>query len=169
MITLVNRWLLVSAVLIGTPAWAADSKTTPTPTVSLTQAVHFMDAKGQDLVVGPGEFRVEAAGKSGLKLTPADGKEPIIIEGQVGSVQAPVAVSVPVSEQEHHLVLLLPKGKVVEVVGSPSGVRSRFGGWTGVILSQQQSPKVRREAFKDVTDILTMKPAPHIPEPYKPK
>jgi len=138
MITYFNRCLLVSAVLIGTPAWASNSKTTPTPTVSLTQAVHFMDAKGQDLVVGPGEYRVEAAGKSGLKLTSADGKEPIVIEGQAGSVKVPAALSVPVSEQEHHLVLLLPKGQFVEVVGSPSGVRSR---WVGLMWIVPQQPK----------------------------
>jgi hypothetical protein len=84
-----------------------------------------MDAKGQDLVVGPGEYRVEVAGKSGLKLTSGDGKEPIVIEGQAGSVKVPAALSVPVNENEHHLVLLLPKGKAIDVAGSPSGVRSR--------------------------------------------
>jgi len=120
-------WILVaSAMLMGAPAWAADSNASPT--VSLTQAVHFMDAKGQDLVVGPGEYRVEAAGKSGLTLTPADGKEPIIIQGQAGSVKTPAALSVPVNENEHHVVLLLPKGKTIDVAGSPSGVRSRSFG-----------------------------------------
>jgi len=122
-INVIGSILVGVAMLMGAPAWAADSNASPT--VSLTQTVHFLDAKGQDRVVGPGEFRVEAAGKSGLKLTPADGKEPIVIEGQDGSIKAPVALSVPVNENEHHLVLLLPKGNVVEVVGSPSGIRSR--------------------------------------------
>ena len=106
-VTGISSILAGFAMLMGAPAWAAESKAAPT--VSLTQAVHFTDAKDQDVVVGPGEYRVEAAGKSGLTLTPADGKEPIVIEGQAGSANVPAALSVPVNENEHHLVLLLPK------------------------------------------------------------
>ena len=126
-INVIGSILAGVAMLMGAPAWAADSNASPT--VSLTQTVHFLDATGQDRVVGPGEFRVEAAGKSGLKLTPADGKEPIVIEGQGGSIKAPVALSVPVNEDEHHLVLLLPEGQFVEVAGSPNGIKSRAGGY----------------------------------------
>ena len=122
-INVIGSILVGVAMLMGAPAWAADSNASPT--VSLTQTVHFLDATGQDRVVGPGEFRVEAAGKSGLKLTPADGKEPIVIEGQGGSIKAPVALSVPVNEDEHHLVLLLPEGQFVEVAGSANGIKSR--------------------------------------------
>lgn len=109
------------AMLVGTSAWAADVKPSSAPTVSLMQAVPFTDAKGQDVVVGSGQYPREVAGKSGLKLTPVGSKKPIVVEGHAGPVKIQAALSMPVNGKEHHLVLLLPKGKAIAGVGSPSG------------------------------------------------
>jgi len=62
---------------IGTPSLAESAKAVPT--VSLTQAVHFPHAKGQDAVVGSGQYLREVAEKSGLTLTPVEDKKPIVI------------------------------------------------------------------------------------------
>jgi len=46
----------------------------PTPTIALQKAVHFLTAAGEDLVVAPGTYEVDAA-KEGLRLKPTGGKE----------------------------------------------------------------------------------------------
>ena len=144
---MINLILVGFAMLMRAPALAEEAKAVPT--VSLTQAVHFTNAKGQGVVVGPGQYRIKVAGKSGLKLTPVDGKTPIVIEGHAGPVKVPAALSVPVNENEHHLVLLLPEGKAVDVVGSPSGVTSQSG-FLAFIGAQQAKVQLMDEKAGDL-------------------
>jgi hypothetical protein len=76
-IAMSNLILAGFAMPIGIPSLAGSAKAVPT--VSLTQALHFTDAKSQDVVVGPGQYLRGVAGKSGLKLTPVEDKKPIVI------------------------------------------------------------------------------------------
>jgi hypothetical protein len=100
-------------------------------TVSLPQAVHFTDSKGQDVVVGPGSYRVEAEGPNRIRLVPAETGESVVIEAtsftHQQAVESPVPVTVPDPQQPDvlHLALLLPGGQGVEAIGTYSGVKSR--------------------------------------------
>lgn len=145
-------------MLLGTPAWEANAKPKSAPAVSLMQAVHFTDAKRQDVVVGTGRYRIEVAGKSGLRLTPVDGHTPIVVEGHASPVKVPVALSVPVNENEHHLVLLLPEGKAVDLVGSPSGVTSRSG-FLPFIEAQKAKAQLIAEEAGDIGNPPPSSPA----------
>jgi hypothetical protein len=118
------------------------------PMVTLTQAVHFFDAKGQDLVVGPGDYHVAVAGTSGLTLTPSDGTAPVTIEGQGGSLQPPEALSVTVNETEHHILFIGPHAHVVEVVGSPTGIHTRANQfWTAVVMGVESAKRASDRAY----------------------
>ena len=46
----------------------------PTPTIALQNAVHFLTPAGEELLVAPGTYEVDAA-QEGLRLKPAGGKE----------------------------------------------------------------------------------------------
>ena len=100
--------------------------------VPLTQAVHFSSPDGSDAVVPPGVFRVERTGSTVLKLIPGEGgKQESSITVQAmpteheAPLSAPLALSIPYTEDEHHVVLLMPEGKALDAVGTYSGVRSR--------------------------------------------
>lgn len=96
--------------------------------VEFSQAVHFLDGTGGNLVVSPGVYRVEPRDAS-LALTPDDGRPALRIVATVGaheeSIAAPLALSIPVGPDEHHLVYLRPGGMILDAKGSPSGVHSR--------------------------------------------
>ena len=112
------------------------SETAPPPeasevqerTVSLTQAVHFTDEKGQDVVVGPGSYRVEAEGTNRIRLLPAETAEAVVIDAvsftHQQAVERPVPVTVPDPEQPDvlHLALLSPGGTGLDAIGTYSGV-----------------------------------------------
>jgi len=96
--------------------------------VELSEAVHFLDATGSTLIVPPGVYRVEPRDAS-LALTPEDGRPALLIAAAIGaheeSIAAPLALSIPVGPDEHHLVYLRPGGTTLDAKGSPSGVHSR--------------------------------------------
>jgi len=100
-------------------------------TVSLTQALHFTDAKGQDVVVGPGSYRVGAEGTNRIRLLPAEIGEAVVIDAvsfkHQQAVERPVPVTVPDPQQPDvlHLALLSPGGAGLDAIGTYSGVKPR--------------------------------------------
>ena len=98
--------------------------------IELDRAVHFLTPAGEDVVVPPGGYTVEA-GDGALRLTPDNEQksQPITIQAQATTHEESLEVISPISariDEDMHVVgLLLPAGKVIQAMGSYSGVRSR--------------------------------------------
>lgn len=118
--------IFVWSLAFGMPiaAWAE----IPPVFVELSQPVHFLDTQGQDLVAASGTYRVEAH-ETWLTLIPADGKSALQLTTTAGTheeaLTAPLALSIPLGTDEHHLVWLQPGGATLDAKGSPSGIQSR--------------------------------------------
>jgi hypothetical protein len=115
-------------------------------TVSLTQAVHFTDAEGQDVVVGPGSYRVEAEGTNRIRLVPVETGESVVIEAtsltHQQTVERPVPVAVPDPQQPDvlYLALYLPDGQGVGAIGTYSGVKPRGVSNMNTVLFMKIAP-----------------------------
>ncbi len=92
--------------------------------------MHFLAPGGDDVVVEPGGYDVEAADEW-LQLIPQRGHrtDAILLEAQGKSheevIKSPHAKSEQSGEGQHLLALMLPNGTTLEAVGSYSRVRSR--------------------------------------------
>lgn len=112
--------------------------------VSLTQALHFTGAKGQDVVVGPGNYRVEAEDINRIRLVPAENGESVVIDAGTFThqqmVESPVPVTVPDPEQPDvvHVVLLFPGGTGLDAIGTYSGVKTRAVTKTAKVMQAVQ-------------------------------
>ena len=98
--------------------------------IELERAVHFLNPTGEDTVVSAGAYTVES-GDGVLRLIP-DGdqqSQPITIQAEATTHEESVAVASPIStridEDKHAVALLFPQGKILQSVGSYSGVRAR--------------------------------------------
>jgi hypothetical protein len=115
----------------GAPGPSPEAGEVPEQTVSLTQAVHFTDATSQNVVVGPGSYRVDAEGTNRISLLPSETGEAVVIDAvsftHQEAVERPVPVTVSDPEQPDvlHVVLVLPNGQALAATGSLSGTRSR--------------------------------------------
>jgi hypothetical protein len=121
----------VPPVVEGAPATPAEAGEVQERTVSLTQAVHFTDAEGQDVVVGPGSYRVDAEGTNRIRLFPAETGKAVVIDAVSFThqqlVESPVPLTVPDPQQPDvlHLALLSPGGTGLDAIGTYSGVKPR--------------------------------------------
>jgi trimeric autotransporter adhesin len=120
---------LMVATLVG--AGVVGATTTANPlTIDLAKAVYFPTPGGEDVMVGPGTYTVEAT-EQGLRLTPTDGKpeEAKLIQtntvAHLETLEMPKVVSESVTEDNHRVLLLQVDGNGLEAIGSYSGVRSR--------------------------------------------
>lgn len=115
-------------------------------TVSLAQAVHFTDAMGQDVVVGPGDYRVEAEDINRIRLVSTTTGESVGIDAVAFAhqqmVERPVPVTAPDPEAADvlHLALLFPGGTGLEAIGTSSGVTPRAVTKTARVLQAVQLP-----------------------------
>ena len=127
------RTILIALVLVITGnGMLFAAPTSSLPTVELPKAVHFLTPGGEDIVIGPGTFEVEAM-EQGLRLRPREGKEGKTIEALTiphgEQLAAPKAVSEAIGDDTLRIALLLPEGKRLEITGSYSGVRTRGGAY----------------------------------------
>jgi hypothetical protein len=111
-------------------AMAQEQNGTNGTVVELEKAVHFTAPGGEDVIVEPGQYRLEEQGKAEFRLISGTNKEVVAIKAvettHTQSITAPVALAVPGEEDDIlHIVLLLAEGKSVEAVGSYSGIQSR--------------------------------------------
>ena len=126
-----SRGVAVPPVGEGQPALPAKAGQVQEQTVSLTQAVHFTDAKGQDVVVRPGSYRVEAEGTNRIRLLPAETGGVVVIDAvsftHQETVERPVPVTVPDPQQPDvlHLALVSPGSMGLDAIGTYSGVKPR--------------------------------------------
>jgi len=98
--------------------------------VEIDKEVHFLDSSGEDVVVSPGAYEIQAE-KEGLRFIAEEGtgSESVVIDAQSTThkepVTSPTAVGITDEEDEQIVMLLLPGGTGWEARGSQSGVVSR--------------------------------------------
>jgi len=112
----------VSRILVSQP---------PPPTIELEKAKHFLAPDGSDVVVPEGAYTVTAA-ESWLQLIPEGGQkqEAFLIEAEVTTHEErgdlpQVISSSGETEDWQHVALLLPDGRLLETLGTFSGMRPR--------------------------------------------
>ncbi|TFG61210.1 MAG: hypothetical protein E4H32_07645, partial [Nitrospirales bacterium] len=100
------------------------------PIVEIDRETHFLTPTGEDVVVFPGAYLVQAE-KDGLRLIAEEGtsSESVMIEAtsttHEQTLAGPTAVTLSDKEDENIVALLMPDGKSLEATGSHSGVLSR--------------------------------------------
>ena len=118
--------LFITFFLFPQPSFG--SAHSPSSTLTLDQAVHFIAADGSDVLVQPGTYQLEVAEKW-LRLIPGERRDALLLEAQQYQheeiLDTPKSVIEEKEEDAHRLMLLLPGGKALEAIGSVSGVRSR--------------------------------------------
>jgi hypothetical protein len=120
---------LLSLLIVCNSLSIAPAQQTPLPpSVTLDRSIHLLTPTGDDVIVEPGTYEVEAAAPW-LKLIPGERRDAVLVQSQPTkhdeTIETPVALSIAIAEDQHHLVLLLPGGRALDAVGSYSGVRSR--------------------------------------------
>lgn len=163
--------VLILMVALALPILAGASTTAVPPTVELPSAIHFTGSDGQDMVVGPGSYRVEAQ-ESQLRLTPAEGKDALVVTALPAqheeSVEAPVAMLVVEDGQEDqiHVVLMLPEHKGWDAVGTVSGIAARATRATSLSRIQVQSAyKQQVQSIESPKRLQPIKVAPSVVPP----
>ena len=168
-----SGWSVSYAQDTETKEDAAPVEFQPVIEIGLDRDVHFLTPQGEDVVVPSGAYTIETI-KGGLILTPSDeanGKA-VIIQAEATthetSIESSQPVSMPVEEDHHVVILLLPNGKATQAVGSYSGVRPRGlklkpGFLKGIVSSGRRSPY--QQNYRDAKSYskLDAIPAPRIP------
>ena len=117
-------------------------------TISFEEKVAFMSPTGEEITPSIGTYRVEPIGQSALRLVPFGKKEVYVIKAQPTrhdeDIGGPVALRLIDDEYLIHVVLLLPKQKGLEAIGSSSRGRSR--GAPELLTSAQIHDAMRRRA-----------------------
>ena len=131
-----SRSIVSFAILVGIGLIAvmtAAAIASAPPTIVLEKPVHFFTPSGEDVVVGPGTYEVEAE-KAGLRLTPKDGKPEEATVIQASPMPHGESLIEPKAQSEHgigpdeyRITLLLPDRNGLEATGSYSGIRTRGG------------------------------------------
>jgi parallel beta-helix repeat protein len=111
---------------------SAPTASLATTTVTLDQPVHFLTPGGEDVLLEPGAYEVEAT-DTGLKVLRAGEArtDVILLEATVGDhekvLNEPVAhVKVDAENPDfYHMALLLQDGTGLETIGTKSGIRPR--------------------------------------------
>ena len=152
-----SRALIIPFILVLLVGGTSQSFATNTPTIELEKTVHFLTPGGEDVVVDPGTYEVEAADEW-LRLIPQRGHriDAILMNAQVGKheevIKSPHAKSEQRGEDQHLVALMLPNGTTLEAVGSYSGVSSRG------LSSRLRRPLRKRLIRKPTTQVRR----PHI-------
>ena len=131
-------------------------------TISFEEKVAFMSPSGEEIIPSIGTYRVEPVGSSALRLVSFGKKEIYVIKAQPTrhdeDIGGPVVLRVIDDEYLIHIVLLLPKQKGLEAIGSSSRGRSR--GAPELLTSTQ----IRDALMHRKADLgATQSPASHKP------
>ena len=128
---LLSVWL---ACVLFSPVLPTQAASTDAPTtITLEKTVQFEDPQGEDVLVPPGTYSVEAGEKEALQLIPKDSTTPVTIQADQGSYKANVpvvsAASIPGQEgvlaNTHLVILFLPDGHTLQAIGAYPGLQSR--------------------------------------------
>ena len=101
------------------------------PQIVLKRTVHFTASDGQSVAVDEGTYTVTKAGDA-IRLSPQTKPEgaDVLVDAYVGShvvdVESPGVLSfIHEDNDTHHIALVLPRGELLEALGSYSGVQTR--------------------------------------------
>lgn len=98
-------------------------------TIALDKPTHFTATDGGTLLAPAGQYVVDPADESHLRLTSETSAAPLVIAAALQAhdidIPAPFVLSFSEREDEPHVLLLLPDGRALDAVGSFSGVQSR--------------------------------------------
>lgn len=125
----INRGLLgiLWGIFLFVETAGADSFQTD---IVVDRTLYFSSSETSEVIVEPGTYFLEKVVGPWLQLK-TETQEGVFLRGMATThdenLDTAVALAVAVSENEYHLVLLLPDGQGLEVVGSPSGITSRGG------------------------------------------
>jgi len=126
------------SVLLGcalfSPVLPTQAASTDAPTtITLEKTVQFEDPQGEDVLVSPGTYSVEAGEKEVLRLIAKDSTTPVIIQADQGSYKGNMpmetAASIPGQEgvlaNTHLVILFLTDGHTLQAIGAYPGLQSR--------------------------------------------
>ena len=162
-------FFMILLIAITSPGLA-----TNLPAIQLDSAVHFLTPGGEDVLLHPGAYEVEAT-DTGLKLLRAGEARTnvILLEATVGdhekTLKEPVAhVKVdPDNPDLFHMALLLQDGTGLETVGTVSGIRPRGLNLAFVSKSTQQMRRFTQKPLvqQKSSPTLALPPGILVPKP----
>lgn len=135
-----------------------------TDSISLERAAVFSAADGSAIRVPADRYRLEAAGRGALRLS---SKSPTALEVAAAETKhgerldSPLAFAANTGADQLHLVLMLPDGRVLDAVGSYSGIGTR--GTISASLSNAQLSTLkysRQYTLQQPTRVVRVIPAP---------
>ena len=149
---MLRNFIAVMIMIITTLAFTSlEAKTGAYPlTIELSQSVHFLTPKGEEVIATQGTYEVSEA-ESGLYLMPTDEEaaDKILVEAQENQhdedLSWPMVVALPAEAWDKYILLfMLPEGKVLEALGSYSGVRTRTGKGTSALGPKDGSAQLQQ-------------------------
>ena len=153
---------MLSAALALLAGACATTQDTPArySTITLEKSVHFSAPDGADVMAAPGRYDVDSVDEATLRLTPAEsgaGTSSLLVAALAlphqESIESRVALSVPNGEDEHHVVLLMPKGQALDAVGSLSGARPRGTNFAIVTAAQINASLFQQRQIVEVSRV----------------
>ena len=128
--------------------------------ITLNRPVHFSAGAGGELIATPGDYTVFAVENSRLLLIPEKGTVPLLIQAQTTSheenITSPQVRSIPGEGDEHHIMVLLPRGQGRDAVGFYSDLRARAA-------SPASSPNVEKGTVRELQPPALGPPPPTEP------
>ena len=125
-------------------------------TIQLPQSVHFLNPKGEEVIAPQGTYEVSEA-ESGLYLVPVDEEkaDKILVEAEENhhdeELASPMVVALPAEAWDKYILLfMLPEGKVLEALGSYSGVRTRTANGASALAPNGETVELQRRYGKIV-------------------
>jgi len=110
--------------------------------VELPNATHFSASDGTALPAPAGIYRLTSSDTSHLLLTPSLSGQALVVHAtattHTETIGSPTALFVVTSEDETHLLLLLPNHTALDAQGNPRGVRSRAVDFSRTPLNSAQ-------------------------------
>jgi len=121
--------LLACATQESTSPAASVELENAAPAIQLDKALHFTSSDGADVIVAAGRYQVEPTVEAQLRLV-LDGEKPPLVVAAVSTiynldVSAPVALALPIDDDTHYVMFLLPEGTALQAIGSASGTTAR--------------------------------------------
>jgi len=137
-----GRWMCAVLCILFASSMESQAQVTSPATVSFAERLQFTTPEGKTVTVPPGTYRIEQLKDEVLELRT---EREVVAEATAHPfhhaelIDSPRVVVVPVGQDEHHLVLLLPNGQGLDAQGWSGEIRPRGGGILAVPQSSVHS------------------------------